>query len=91
MTGLIVGIESTAHTLSIGFVDESGKLFSSESALFKPEEGGIHPREAADHHSLVAPNLVSSLMNREDFSQEDIIAVSEPRLPVHSRLSGKLP
>ena len=76
MTGLIVGIESTAHTLSIGFVDESGKLYSSESALFKPEEGGIHPREAADHHSVVAPNLVSSLMNREDFSQEDIVAVS---------------
>ena len=76
MTGLIVGVESTAHTLSIGFVDEEGKLFSSESALFKPEEGGIHPREAADHHSVVAPALISSLLAREDFNQDDIIAVS---------------
>lgn len=76
MTGLVVGIESTAHTLSIGFVDETGELYSSESALFKPKEGGIHPREAADHHSLAAPGLVSALLRRKDFNQDDIVAVS---------------
>lgn len=76
MTGLVVGIESTAHTLSIGFVDETGELYSSESALFKPKEGGIHPREAADHHSLAAPGLVSALLKRKDFNQDDIVAVS---------------
>ena len=76
MGGLILGVESTAHTLSLGFVGEDGELFSSESALFKPEQGGIHPREAADHHSVMAPKLISSLLSRDDFSRDDIIAVS---------------
>ena len=76
MTGIILGVESTAHTLSVGFVGEDGSLYSSESALFKPEQGGIHPREAADHHSIKAPQLISSLLSREDFNQDDIVAVS---------------
>jgi len=76
MSGVIVGVESTAHTLSLGFVGEDGTLFSSETALFKPEQGGIHPREAADHHSIMAPELISRLLSREDFVQEDIVAVS---------------
>lgn len=76
MSGVIVGVESTAHTLSLGFVGEDGTLFSSETALFKPEQGGIHPREAADHHSIMAPELISRLLSREDFYQEDIVAVS---------------
>ncbi|MBK37480.1 MAG: UGMP family protein [Euryarchaeota archaeon] len=76
MSGVVVGVESTAHTLSLGFVGEDGTLFSSETALFKPEQGGIHPREAADHHSIMAPELISRLLSREDFDQEDIVAVS---------------
>ena len=76
MAGVILGVESTAHTLSLGFVGEDGTLFSSESALFKPKEGGIHPREAADHHSLKAPELISRLLSRDDFNQDDVVGVS---------------
>ena len=61
MARLILGIESTAHTFSFGYVDTEGKLYSSKSALFKPESGGIHPREAADHHTIQASNLISQL------------------------------
>lgn len=61
--GHIVGIESTAHTLSIGFVDSDGNPSPSHSAFFRPEEGGIHPREAADHHAENAASLVRSLMD----------------------------
>jgi hypothetical protein len=39
--GIVIGLESTAHTLSIGGVKESGELIPSCSALFRPEEGGI--------------------------------------------------
>ena len=48
--GVILGIESTAHTFSIGGVLVDGETISSSSALYRPKEGGIHPREAADHH-----------------------------------------
>ena len=48
----------------------------SESSVFTPEEGGIHPREAADHHSLVASDLVSRVMSREGFDPSNVKAVS---------------
>jgi len=76
MEGVIVGVESTAHTLSIGMVSESGDLIPSESSVFKPEHGGIHPREAADHHSLVASELVSRVMGREGFTPSNVKAIS---------------
>ena len=71
-----MGVESTAHTLSIGMVSESGELIPSESSVFKPEHGGIHPREAADHHSLVASELVSRVMDREGFAPSNVKAIS---------------
>ena len=46
----ILGIESTAHTFSFGLVDPEGKPRPSSSDTLRPTEGGIHPREAADHH-----------------------------------------
>ena len=76
MEGVIVGVESTAHTLSIGMVSESGELMPSESSVFTPEHGGSHPREAADHHSRGASDLGSSVISREGFSQSDVKAVS---------------
>ena len=70
MARLILGIESTAHTFSFGYVDIDGNLFSSKSCLFKPETGGIHPREAADHHTINAANLINELNDDESFNDE---------------------
>ncbi len=73
---VVVGVESTAHTLSFGLVEMDGTLHSSKSSLFRPKEGGIHPREAADHHSDVAAELLSSLMNDYEISPKDISAIA---------------
>ena len=59
MTSVIIGVESTAHTFSFGLVSEEGTPHKSYSALFRPEQGGIHPREAADHHSALASDLIA--------------------------------
>jgi N6-L-threonylcarbamoyladenine synthase len=61
--GITVGIESTAHTFSLGWVDEEGAPQPSHSAFFRPEEGGIHPREAADHHVEHASKLIADLLD----------------------------
>ena len=53
-----LGIESTAHTLSFGLVDQNGIPFPSSTSTIKPEKGGIHPREAADHHKEAAARLL---------------------------------
>jgi len=52
---LCLGIESTAHTASVGIVDNKCRILANESSSISPEKGGIHPREAANHH---AENLV---------------------------------
>jgi len=76
MSNMILGIESTAHTLSFGVVEDDGSAKPSVSNLFRPEEGGIHPREAADHHSDVAGDLLSQMMLKNSISKSDITAIA---------------
>ena len=76
MGGIILGIESTAHTFSFGSVSTEGELFPSYSSLFRPEEGGIHPREAADHHSEATSKLLKNISSNEDFSWDSVVAVA---------------
>ncbi len=73
---VVVGVESTAHTLSFGLVEMNGTAHPSKSSLFRPEEGGIHPREAADHHSEVAAGLLSSLVNEYKLNSKNISAIA---------------
>ena len=73
---MILGIESTAHTLSFGLVDEIGNAYPSVSDFFRPAEGGIHPREAADHHSDVAGSLLEQLMESNGLSAEGVSAIA---------------
>tara|TARA_Y100001960_G_scaffold316166_1_gene382723 strand:+ start:1812 stop:2864 length:1053 start_codon:yes stop_codon:yes gene_type:complete len=74
--GIILGIESTAHTFSFGYVGTDGTLYPSQSSLFRPEEGGIHPREAADHHSDSTSTLLGKLDGMDDFDWDLVTAVA---------------
>ncbi len=47
---IVLGIESTAHTLGIALVNEKGQILADVKSVYTPKEGGIHPREAAEHH-----------------------------------------
>ena len=53
----VLGIESTAHSFGAGFVD-NGEVVSNMLDMYVPEEGGIHPRRAAEHHVKVAGRIV---------------------------------
>lgn len=76
-----LGIESTAHTLSFGLVDSNGVPHPSCSDTVSPDEGGIHPREAADHHKEVASVLLDKLLVQNDLSIQNIGAVSYSQGP----------
>ena len=76
MTRVIIGVESTAHTFSFGLVTDDGLPLKSYSALYRPDKGGIHPREAADHHSNLASQLIQTLMKEEEISTENISAIA---------------
>ena len=76
--GIVLGIESTAHTFSIGWVDGLGVPGKSISAFVRPVEGGIHPREAADHHAEHAGRILGELLaDNVDSSQVKAIAFSQ--------------
>ncbi|MBR9680348.1 MAG: tRNA (adenosine(37)-N6)-threonylcarbamoyltransferase complex transferase subunit TsaD [Candidatus Altiarchaeota archaeon] len=57
---VILGIESTAHTFGVGMF--SNKVISNEWDMYRPKTGGIHPREAANHHVEVAKEVVKKAM-----------------------------
>ena len=75
---ICLGIESTAHTLGIGIVDSKGTIIANEKKSFFPDEG-IHPREAAVHHTKHARELVSVALAsaKIDISDIDLISFSQ--------------
>ncbi|MDD1685215.1 MAG: bifunctional N(6)-L-threonylcarbamoyladenine synthase/serine/threonine protein kinase, partial [Methanoregula sp.] len=58
--GQILGIEGTAWNLSAALFDRD--LLSLASRPYKPAQGGIHPREAAQHHAAVMKDLLAEVL-----------------------------
>lgn len=81
MDGWTLGIESTAHTLSFGLVDADGTPYPAVSDTVKPDKGGIHPREAADHHKEIAQTLFQKLLSNYNLSPSQIHAVAYSQGP----------
>jgi len=55
---LALGIEGTAHTVGVGIVDETCRVLANVYDMVRPERGGIHPREAANHHAEAVVPLI---------------------------------
>ena len=77
-----LGIESTAHTFSFGLVDSNGIPYPSISDTVRPLEGGIHPREAADHHRDYSSTLFQQILDSQNLQPSDIGAVAYSQGPV---------
>ena len=71
-----LGIESTAHTASVGIVDREAKVLSLASDMYRPAKGGIHPREAANHHVEVLPGLVGQALDASGTAPGDLDAIA---------------
>lgn len=76
---ITLGIEGTAHTLGVGIVDGEGKVLSNELDMFRPPEGGLHPREAANHHADVVAETIKKAMDSAsvDFNDLGLISFSK--------------
>ncbi|MFH1229150.1 MAG: KEOPS complex N(6)-L-threonylcarbamoyladenine synthase Kae1, partial [Candidatus Aenigmatarchaeota archaeon] len=79
---IVLGIESTSHTFGIGIVDDK-KIIANEKSVYIPKkDSGIIPRDAAEHHSSVAMEVLSKSLGKIDIKDVDAIAFSEgPGLP----------
>jgi N6-L-threonylcarbamoyladenine synthase len=72
----VLGVESTAHTFSVSIVSEKRGVLTNAKDVYMPSEGsGIHPAEAADHHSSVAVRVMEEALKAGSASNiEDIDA-----------------
>ncbi len=76
---LALGIEGTAHTVGVGIVDEACRVRANVWDMVKPERGGIHPREAANHHAETVVPLIAKAMEAAGvkFDDLDVVAFSQ--------------
>lgn len=72
---LSLGIESTAHTFGVGICD-GRRILSSERAIHVPQSGGIHPREAAEHHADNAKSVVEQALEKAGVFIKDVDIIS---------------
>ena len=77
---ICLGIESTAHTFGVGIVEDF-KIIGNAKDMYIPQSGGIHPREAADHHSEVAFPLLEKALAQSGKSMGDVDIIAFSRGP----------
>jgi N6-L-threonylcarbamoyladenine synthase len=79
---ICLGIEGTAHSIGVGIIKNENnncKILSNLIKTYKPEKGGIHPREAANHHAKYIADLIRNSVQESkiDFYDIDLIAFSQ--------------
>jgi universal protein Kae1 len=73
---VVLGIESTAHTASVGIVSDRAEVLGLASDMYRPPRGGIHPREAANHHVDLLPTLVGQALEAARVRPSEIDGVA---------------
>jgi len=79
-----LGIEGTAHSIAVGIVekkDNSCKVLSNVIKSFLPKKGGIHPREAANHHATHIAEIIQKSLDEATIDFHDVDLVSFSRGP----------
>ncbi len=71
----VLGVESTAHTLGIGIVSEE-EILANQKSMYQPEEGGIHPRKAAEHHYQHALELLNNAEQEAETELRDLEGIA---------------
>ncbi len=71
-----MGIEGTAEKTGVGIVDSDGNILAMAGKQLFPEEGGIHPRIAAEHHAEWIPKLIPQAIEESGLSYDDIDLIS---------------
>lgn len=79
---LSLGIEGTAHTIGVGIVQEQNDqcvVLSNIMKTYVPKKGGIHPREAANHHATHVAEIITQAVSKAhiDISDVDLISFSK--------------
>lgn len=78
---ITLGIEGTAHTLGVGIVDSDRKVLANVLDMYRPPQGGLHPREAANHHADVVTPLILKALEEAGVSMKEVDVISFSKGP----------
>lgn len=73
---LCFSIESTAHTFATALINSNGNILADNRDMYKKEDGGIIPIEAAKHHNEVKDKLIEETLKVLDNKKVDVVAYS---------------
>ncbi len=71
-----LGIESTADDFGVGIAKFNGEIIANAVDGYVPTEGGIHPREAARHHSEAADLVLSQALTEAKIKPKDLTCIA---------------
>jgi N6-L-threonylcarbamoyladenine synthase/protein kinase Bud32 len=71
-----LGIESSADDFSVGISTFNGMTLANVIDAYVPEEGGIHPREAARHHAAVADKVLESALKESGIKPQGLSVIA---------------
>jgi N6-L-threonylcarbamoyladenine synthase/protein kinase Bud32 len=73
---ICLGMESTAHTFGVGIVSDAGEVLANKRVVFNPPKGGIHPREATEHHAKYAERVIKDALQEAQLDFRGIGAIA---------------
>jgi glycoprotease/Kae1 family metallohydrolase len=76
----VLGIESSAHTLGLGIV-ENGRVLANEKMMFEIGDQGIIPAKAADFHAGNSGRIIRQVFSAAKMKPGDIDAVGYTKGP----------
>jgi len=79
--GLCLGIESTAHTWSVGIVDFNGEVYGLANNIYIPEEGGLHPALVREYHLINFKDTILKALQEAKCSMKDITLIAFSQSP----------
>ena len=68
---IVLGIESTAHTFSIGIIDNR-KILADQRSMYTSDKGGIIPSEAANSHRKIKEEILIKALEEAKLKIEEI-------------------
>jgi universal protein Kae1 len=71
-----LGVESTADDFGVGIATFKGDILANASSGYIPEEGGIHPREAARHHAEAADKVLEEALQKANIKPKDLAIIA---------------
>lgn len=81
MTIICLGIESTAHTFSIGIMSSEGQLLGLVNDTYIPESGGLHPQKVVEHHFNCFEEVLRKVLKEVHLTLQEIQLIAFSRGP----------